>query len=453
MSSASPHSKTRIVTALSAVFALAAFDQAAIGMMLSTIRDEMSMSFVFSLWLVAGYWTAIASFAAAFGRAVDAFGSRTGLVAGAVVIAAGSFGAATADTGAALVGARTVQGIGAAIALPAAVARLGTPPLSEGFSAAFEPFALTSILFVAVGTPVAAALVEVGAWRAIFWIQLPVLAVIAVALALPSPGELESPAKDSTEPHHVRGAGSWAVGLSAAVLAIIQMPAWGWSSKVVQLSFVVGAALLLRFRFLDTRSQDPLLCLPLLRASSFSRTNAAAFAEQFSLVSVIVFAPLYLQRIAGLRPIESAAVLLPATLMLPVGCFLRSRAGDHPATAKAAAAVHAVALAWLAVATRTHGGALPAAALTLWGLSLPLLTPARRFAALDDITEGRAHAAAAGLSLRWLGGCFGFAFAGAALALTGNFATVYAFATVAALVAAIFALTAQSPGSFPNNVR
>jgi MFS family permease len=441
MSSASRHSNTRILTTLSAVFALAAFDQAAAGMMLPAIRDEMNLSLVASLWFVGAYWTALAGFAATCGRIVDVYGPRNGIFAGLVVTSAGSFAAATADSGTVLVCARAVQGLGTAIALPAALGVLATSPLCARPAAAFETLALTSVLFVAVGTPVAAAVVEPGAWRALFWMQLPVLFGIACTLA---PEADPAPAgRRPATPFPLRGAWLWAGGLGGVVLAATQVPAWGWSSPRVRISFVTGSLLLLGFRFLEARSEDPLLRLRAFRTPAFAYTNAAAFAGQSSLVSVIVFAPLYLQRVAGLRPIESAVALLPGLLMLLLGGFLRSKSARFATAAKIAAAVQAVALGWLAVATQTHGGPLPPPALGLWGLSLPLLVPRTRFAAIDIVAESRAHVSGAALSAQLLGGCLGFTLAGTALALTGNFATVYASSAAAALVASVVAVTAS----------
>lgn len=439
MSSASRARNTRIVTALSAVFALAAFDQAAAGMMLSTIRNDLNLPLVPSLWFIGAYWTALAGFAPACARAVDVYGTRRGLFTGLFVTAAGAILAATADSGAALVCARAVQGLGAAIALPAAIAVLATPPHCGSAAAAFETLALTTVLFVAIGTPVAAAVVELGTWRGLFWIQLPLL--LAASLVLASEQAAAPPGARPADPLRPGGAWLWAAGLGMVVLAAIQMPAWGWASPLVRISFLTGCVLLLRFRFLDARSEDPLLRLPAFRNPAFARTNAVAFAGQLSLTSVIVFAPLYLQRVAGLRPVESAVALLPGLAMLLLGGFLRSKSANFATAAKVATAAQVVALGWIGLATQTHGGPLPPPALGLWGLSLPLIVPRTRFEAIDGLSGPRTRNAGAAMSAQFLGGCLGFTLAGAALALSGNFAIVYATAALAAIVASVVAVT------------
>jgi hypothetical protein len=165
-----------------------------------------------------------------------------------------------------------------------------------------------------VGPLVGGELLAVSSWRAIFLINLPLVA-ICIALILTAIPRRD-PGRGRTRSVDLRGALLCALGLGGPVFALIEQPRLGWSSPAVLVPLVGGAALLACFVLYEARARDPMLPLALFRRRNFSAGNAETLAMYAGLSILFFFLTLFLQQIGGYTPLQSGLATLPTTFVM-----------------------------------------------------------------------------------------------------------------------------------------
>ena len=157
------------------------------------------------------------------------------------------------------------------------------------------------------------ALIGLLSWRAIFWVNLPLIAA-TVALTLHA-------VEESSDPDAFRGI-DWpgialsAVGLGGPVFALIEQPTHGWGDPLVWVPLIVGVACFALFLLYEARARHPMLDLGLFRIRNFAVANLTTLAAYAGLIGGLFFVGLFLQQVAGYSPLEAGLATTPISVLL-----------------------------------------------------------------------------------------------------------------------------------------
>ena len=268
---------------------------------LPTIGRELRFPESGLQWLVTAYGLTFAGFLLLGGRAADLLGRRRLLMAGLAVFTAASLagGLATSDTF--LIVMRGIQGLGAALVLPAALSIvMNMFPEGAERNKALGIWGGVGALGGTVGLLAGGILTTYVGWQYIFFFNVP---IGAAALALAPKVVPESRARSGPRRYDAFGAVSITAALLVLVYAISQAPQVGWAATQTVAMLAVGAALLALFLVVETKVEAPLLPLPLFRLRSVAGSNAVGFLLGTSFLHLRV--PGHALHAAGARLLRS----------------------------------------------------------------------------------------------------------------------------------------------------
>lgn len=282
-------------------------DSTVVALALPSIREDVGAGSAGLQWIMNGYLLAITVFVVTAGRLGDMFGRKRVFVAGLLTFAAGSALAGLAVDEEVLIAARAVQGIGAAAMLPLSLAIVCNAFPAEEQARALGIWAGVSALALAIGPLAGGALVDVE-WRAIFWLNLPVCALGAAITIAAAPESTDPEAGDRVD---YPGLAALSVGLTAAVVALVQ--ARVWSAALVVAVAALGVACLYLFWRVEHRVREPIVDFSLFRNGPYFGASAAAFALVGAYWCVMFFQPQYLQDVKGDSAVLAGLEILPVT--------------------------------------------------------------------------------------------------------------------------------------------
>ncbi|MGH2960985.1 MAG: MFS transporter, partial [Solirubrobacterales bacterium] len=243
----------------------------------------------------------------------DQFGRRRLFVIGLAGFGITSVACAIAPTSEILIAARAAQGLAGALLVPGSLAILAAT--FEGAERGRMVGAWTAWTGIAtvVGPAGGGALIEALSWRAIFWVNVP-LVVVTGLLVLHAVAESSDPEADRT----VDWAGILlsAAGLGGPVFALIQQPTYGWGDPVVYVPLIVGVALFTAFVIWEARTRHPMLDLSLFRIRNFAVTNMVTLVVYGGLFAAMFYVTLFLQQTVGYTPLEAGLATTPISVML-----------------------------------------------------------------------------------------------------------------------------------------
>jgi EmrB/QacA subfamily drug resistance transporter len=420
-------SRPWVLTTAILASAMAFIDGSVVNIALPVLQRELDAGLGPLQWVVNAYTLFLAALLLVGGAAGDRFGRRRVFVAGTVLFALASAACALAQGIGALVAARAVQGVGAALMVPQSLAIISAafPPEIRG--RAIGTWAGAASITTALGPAVGGFLIDGLGWRWAFWLNLP-LALVVVLLALGHVPESRSPAAGRID---WRGAGL-AVAASALLtfgLSALAEPGRGrWYAGAL---IAAGAAAAWAFLRAERRAEAPLVPLSLFASRAFTGANLLTLCLYGALAGVLFLLPFELIGRRGLSPSAVGLVLLPMGLIVgavarPAGA-LADRLGVRGFLVAGACCV-ALSAAWLGFAAGdlVAGVVLPLMLLA-FGMALvvaPLTTTVMN--AAPDALAG----AASGVN-------------NAASRLAGLFAV----ALVGAIAALVFARAADVPGA------
>jgi EmrB/QacA subfamily drug resistance transporter len=283
-------------------------DSTVVALALPNIRHDVGATAAGLLWVMNGYLLAITAFVVTAGRLGDMFGRKRLFLAGMCVFALGSVISGAAQGELTLIAGRVLQGVGAAPMLPLSLAIVCNVFPAGKQARALGIWAGISAVALGVGPLAGGALVDVD-WRLIFWINLPVAALGIAITALATP--------ESTDPGSGRridlsGLVALGVGLTAAVLALVQSREW--SAGVTIPLALLGLACLYGFWRIEHRVAEPIVDFSLFRNGPYFGASAAAFALVGAYWSVMFFQSQYLQDVRGHSAVLSGLMILPVTV-------------------------------------------------------------------------------------------------------------------------------------------
>jgi EmrB/QacA subfamily drug resistance transporter len=281
-------------------------------------------------WTVDAYTLAMASLLISAGAVADRFGRRRVFRLGLVVFAVASVACALAPSAGVLIGARVVQGVGGSMLSPVALAivvNIFTEPRQR--AQAIGVWAAVFGVSMAAGPVVGGALLSGLGWRAVFWLNVPVVAAVLVLTAVFVP---ESRAR---QPRRVDGPGQLLliIVVGGSVALLIEGPRLGWGSPAAVLGYVLVGAAAAGFGWAEARRREPLMDLRLFRRRPFAAAVLGAVAVFVALNATLLLGTLYLQDARGLSPAVAGLVTLPmavpAIVCAPLAGYLVGRTGPR----------------------------------------------------------------------------------------------------------------------------
>ena len=305
-------------------------DNTVVNVALPSIQRDLGIGLSELEWTVNAYVLTFAVLLLSGGKLADRFGRRRVFVAGLAVFAASSLACGLAPNGEILIAARAVQGIGAALMLPATLSIISATFPARERGLALGIWAGVSAMALAIGPLVGGLLSERASWSWIFFINVPVgaLGIVVARIVIK-----ESRDTSAGQRLDVPGLVVSAAALFALVFGLIEANAYGWTSTTILLLFGGAAAGLAAFVWLELRQRAPMLDVSLFSNGTFAGANLVALLVTFSMFGVFFFMSLYVQQILGYSPVQAGAIFLPMTIMIilvaPVAGKLSDRLGSR----------------------------------------------------------------------------------------------------------------------------
>jgi len=301
-------------------------DNTVVNVALPAIEKDLNISISQLEWIVTAYALVFAALLITGGKLADLLGRRKIFVAGLVVFTLSSLACGLAPSAGFLIGARAVQGVGAALMNPATLSIITAtfPPRQRG--TAIGIWAGVSALALAIGPLAGGLIVDNIGWNWIFFVNVPVGALGIVVSQFFIDESRDTSHEQSVDfPGLVTSGG----GLFALSYGLIEGNSRGWGSPEILGLFATAALLLVAFVVLESRQRLPMLDLSLFRIPSFVGANVVALLVSLGMFGVFFFVSLYVQNILGYSPTQAGAIFLPMTLLIILIAPIAGRASDR----------------------------------------------------------------------------------------------------------------------------
>ncbi|MGX1854980.1 MFS transporter [Streptomyces sp. NPDC055299] len=347
-------------------------------------------------WVVDGYTVVCAGLLLFCGGLGDRLGGKAVFLGGLLVFTLASAGCALAPTVTVLVVARLVQGLGAALMVPASLALLRTAyPERAARARAFGVWGTVAGLAAGAGPVLGGVLVTGLGWRSVFLLNLP---VGLAALLLTVRHVPHSPAGRARRGLDLPAQAAAAVALAALATGCIEAGALGWTRPAVLGAFAASVCGALAFLVLERRARAPMLPLALFRVRAFSASAVIGVLLNAGFYGLLFLAPLYFQQVHHYSALRTGCALLPAVGVVALGSALAGRltARTGPRLPMVAGLVVGAAglLGWLAAGPDTPWAVL-AAPMACVGFGTALTMPASTAAVMEATPGERGGVAAA----------------------------------------------------------
>src|SRR3954470_2929145 len=325
----------RLTLALLCTIAFLDFvDASIVNVALPSIRRDLHFSVQGLQWVPSGYLLTYGGFMLLGGRAADLVGRRRVLLAGTSLFALASLVGGLAQSEGVLVGGRLVQGVGAALMLPAALSLL-TTTFNEGRdrATALGAWGAMAGLSSAVGVLLGGLLSEGPGWRWVLLINPPICAGVLAAVVWLTADE-QRPARRSRASLDARGALLTTVGMLLLVYTLVKAPDVGWGAGRTLGGLVAALVLLAAFVANEARAGEPLLPLSIFRIRGLAAADVTQLVGVAGFLAVFFFLTLYMQNVLGYSQIKTGLSYLPVcfgvAITAGVCSQLLTRVGTRP---------------------------------------------------------------------------------------------------------------------------
>ena len=294
---------------------MAFIDGTVVNVALPALQRELNASLVDVQWVVEAYALFIAALLLVGGAAGDRFGRRRVFLLGVALFAMSSIACGLAGGVRELILARALQGIGGALLVPGSLAIISASFTEHDRGKAIGTWSGATAITAALGPVLGGWLIDHLSWRAVFFINLP-LAAVVIAIALrhvPESRNLE-----------MRGNLDWpgallvTFGLGGVVYGLIESSNVGWSHPGILASLLLGVLALAGFLVVEARRAAPMMPPRLFRSRTFGGANLLTFLLYAALGGGLFFVPLNLIQVQGYSTTAAGAALLPFILLMSV---------------------------------------------------------------------------------------------------------------------------------------
>jgi EmrB/QacA subfamily drug resistance transporter len=301
-------------------------DNTVVNVALPAIKADLGITTSELEWTVAAYALTFASLLLTGGKLGDLLGRRLIFVVGLAVFTLSSLACGLSSSATELIAARAVQGVGAALMMPATLSIISATFHPRERGTAIGIWAGVSAMALAIGPLTGGLITEHISWNWIFYVNVPIGAIGIVASLLVVPESRDTSHEQRLD---LPGLLTSGIGLLALVYALIEANNYGWTSARILVLFVVAAVALTTFVLLEMHQRLPMLDLTLFRSGTFAGANLVALLVTLAMFGIFVFFPIYMQTFRGWSPVQAGAALLPWTLMVVIFAPIAGKLSDH----------------------------------------------------------------------------------------------------------------------------
>ena len=306
-------------------------DNNIVNVAIPTIQRNLNLSVSGLEWVVSSYLLTVAGLLLVGGRLADVFGRRRLFLAGLAVFTLSSLAAGLAGSGEVLIASRAIQGIGAALLMPATLAIVMTAFTNvRERSMAIGIWAAAGALALATGPALGGLISQHLQWGWIFLINVPVgVVTFAIAIFYVTESRSESAVRQLDLP----GLATSALSLFALTYALIEGNVSGWTAPRILGAFALAAVSAGIFLAIESRTANPMVDLKMFRSREFSGGSGTMMIWAFGVLGIYFFTSLYLQQTLGFSPVEAGLAFVPMALCVAVFAGIapriEARAGAH----------------------------------------------------------------------------------------------------------------------------
>ena len=412
-------------------------DVTVVNVALPTIGTDLHLDQAALPWVVTAYTLCFGGLMLLGGRLADALGRRRTFLAGLGLFTAASLVSGLAQGATMLIAARAGQGVGAALLSPSALAIITTTFSGAERNRALGVWAALAGAGAAVGVLASGVLTEYASWRWVFFINLPVGAVVAAAVPVVV-GVARPPRPARRRRVDLPGALTVTLAPGLVIYGLVTAGSAGWSAAATLVPLVAGLAVAGIFVAIERAAQEPLVPLRRLTRRPLVAGQLVFLTASGLLVAAFLLSSLYLQRVLGVTALATGVTFLPVALAVIAGSHLGARAvgqlGGRPVAAAGFGLATAAALLLSRVPAHGHVlvDLLPGLVLAALGLGALFVTAAT--SAMANVDHAQAGLTSGLLNIcHELGASLGVAFASAIAG--ASFSGVTAAAAAAGAVA------------------
>lgn len=277
-------------------------------------------------WMLNAYNIVFAAFLVAAGRLADLMGRKRVFILGVALFTVASGLCAIAESVGELVAFRVLQGIGAAVLVPASLGLVVEAFPAERRAHGVNLWGAAGAIAAGLGPPIGGALIEADGWRWVFLVNLPlgVFAVLAARRAL-----VENRAAGRRRVPDVRGAVLLAFALGLLTLGVIKGPDWGWASLPTSGSLLAAAVAMVGFVMSSRHHPAPMVEPTLLRIQSFVAGTGLTAVASAGFYAYLLTHVLFLNYVWGYTLLEAGMAVAPAALVAAVVAAVLGRVADR----------------------------------------------------------------------------------------------------------------------------
>ncbi len=373
-----------------AVLALAQFmvvlDVTIVNVALPDIQADLGFSAASLQWVINAYVLLFGGFLLLGGRAADLLGRRRMFLTGLTLFTGASLAGGFASSEGVLIGARAVQGLGAALLSPAALGLVTSIfPAGRERNSALGVWGALAGLGGTVGVVAGGVLVDALGWQWVLWVNVPVGLLVAPA-ALRVVAESRA---DNGRGVDVAGALSATGAVLALVYGVIRTNEDGWGSPVVLGLFAAAVALAVLFVRIERRVAAPLVPLRLFASRGLSAGSTAQLLAGASFISMFFLTALYLQDVMGASALRAGLEFVPMGVAAIAAAVTAPALVQRVGTRRVMVAGASISLVGLLLLSRADAGSTYLAdvlpGLVVFGIGLPLVGVSTSITAVSEV--------------------------------------------------------------------
>ncbi|MET8629900.1 MFS transporter [Kitasatospora sp. NPDC004669] len=388
----------RVLAATGVSYVIVLLDTSIVNVALNDISGSLAIRIDGLQWVVDAYTLAFAGLLLTGGTLGDRWGVRRTYLAGLLVFTAASATCGLAGGLPVLIAGRIVQGLGAALLVPAALALINhAHPVTAQRARAVGIWMSLGGAAMAAGPLVGGGLVTVLGWRSIFFVNVPI-GFVGLLLARRVTDPPLPPVRRQVD---LIGLTSGGLALAAPMGALIEGQRLGWTSPPILAGIALGVVAIVVFLVAESRSTRPMLPLSLFRNRLFAASTYASVTSAFVFYGLLFVTSLYFQQVRGSSPLEAGAALLPMTVTVALGGYYSDRIARFLGarwSMCAAFCLYAIGAGGLLAFGPRSPYEVALTPMVIIGLACGFISPAATAPALGTVTKDRSGIAAAALN-------------------------------------------------------